>query len=460
MKQISFSTGWCEVTLSDIADINPTTDKSVYDDDTLVSFVPMPAVEAESGQINVTQLRKFGEVKKGYTPFTEGDVLFAKITPCMENGKMAIVPTLHNEVGFGSTEFHVLRPYTGINSQFLYYFISSKSFRNEAEHKMTGAVGQKRVPTTYIQQALINLPPSNEQKRIVSKIEELFSELDKGIESLKTARAKLKIYHLSILDAAAHGRLPELSEVDRAQFTEDKYVNLGSLVLEMGQGWSPKCKENPSPNEKIWGVIKTTAIQHLLFNDSENKELPSTLAPREHLEIKSGDILITRAGPRNRVGVACLVEKTRRRLILCDKAYRVRVDQKKILPEYLVMLLNTPKIMWKIEEIKTGINDSGVNLTQDRFLDLRMPVPEIEVQKNILESMNRTLSNLNYLELQLNEALSISAALRQSILQKAFSGQLVAQDSSDEPASVLLERIRAEKEKALDKKPKTKRRAA
>jgi type I restriction enzyme S subunit len=111
---------WAIAQLADVAEINPGLDKSEIDDELEVSFVPMPAVEAESGRIDVSATRKFGEVKKGYTAFTEGDVLFAKITPCMENGKIAVVPPLKNGFGFGSTEFHVVRPRAGISGRYLY----------------------------------------------------------------------------------------------------------------------------------------------------------------------------------------------------------------------------------------------------------------------------------------------------------------------------------------------------
>lgn len=174
--------GWVIATLPEVAKINPTIDKSAYSDDLEVSFVPMPAVEAETGKIDVSQIKKFGEVKKGYTPFLQHDVLFAKITPCMENGKMAVVPALHNDIGFGSTEFHVLRAYEGIEPRYLYYYVSGKAYLYDAEHNMTGAVGQKRVPTPYIEKSVIPLPPANEQKRIVAKIEELPSS-----SSLRTA---------------------------------------------------------------------------------------------------------------------------------------------------------------------------------------------------------------------------------------------------------------------------------
>ena len=169
--------GWELVDLRTIAEVNPKLDKSVYADKLTVSFVPMPAVEAGTGVIDVSQTRRIDEVKKGYTPFREGDVLFAKITPCMENGKMAVVPALENDLAFGSTEFHVLRPHREIRAEYIYYFISAEQFRRDAEHNMSGAVGQRRVPTPYLAQHPVPVPPAREQVRIVAKVEELFSEL-------------------------------------------------------------------------------------------------------------------------------------------------------------------------------------------------------------------------------------------------------------------------------------------
>lgn len=167
----------------------------------------MGAVEAENGHIDVSAMRPYSEVRKGYTAFVPGDVLFAKITPCMENGKMAVVPDLPNSVGCGSTEFRVLRAKEGISPDYIYYFVSSKSFRFEAEHKMTGAVGQKRVPTSFVAEHTLPLPPLPEQHRIVARIEELFSELDASVESLTRARALLGLYRQSLLKAAFQGKL-------------------------------------------------------------------------------------------------------------------------------------------------------------------------------------------------------------------------------------------------------------
>lgn len=151
------------VRLSDVAQINPRFDKTSLADDALVSFVPMAAVGAADGQIDASTTRPFGEVKKGYTPFREGDVLFAKVTPCMENGKMAVARGLKNGVGFGSSEFHVLRPTERVDAKYLYHFVSSESFRKEAARHMTGAVGLRRVPTAFLSDAELPLVDLDEE---------------------------------------------------------------------------------------------------------------------------------------------------------------------------------------------------------------------------------------------------------------------------------------------------------
>lgn len=142
---------WENGILMDFCKINPKKiNTKEFDDDMIVSFIPMPCVSDIWGKIVKKELRKLGEVKKGYTNFCEGDVLFAKITPCMENGKSAIVDKLENDIGFGSTEFYVLRcDENKLNNKYLHYFVRQKTFRDEAKGEMTGAVGQQRVPKTF-----------------------------------------------------------------------------------------------------------------------------------------------------------------------------------------------------------------------------------------------------------------------------------------------------------------------
>ena len=171
---------------------------------------------------------------------------------------------------------------------------------------------------------------------------------------------------------------------------------------------------------------------------------------RAHLELKEGDLLITRAGPRNRVGIACLVKQTRPRLMLCDKAYRVRCKNDTLIPAFMEILLNAPHIVTALNRLKTGINDSGLNLTQDRFCELLVPFPPVTSQQLIVELVEDQLSVIDHLEADLAAKMKSAQALRQSILRHAFTGQLVPQDPSDEPASELLKRIAAQRAEVLN----------
>jgi len=152
--------GWGLQSLGECCEINP---KKSLDNrlvqDLEVSFVPMPAV-SDNGIIDVSEKRLYDEVKTGFTYFAEGDVLFAKITPCMENGKGAVAIGLCNGIGFGSTEFHVLRPLKNkSNSYWLYLITVFSVFRKNAEANMTGSAGQRRVPATFLDKYQIALPP-------------------------------------------------------------------------------------------------------------------------------------------------------------------------------------------------------------------------------------------------------------------------------------------------------------
>jgi type I restriction enzyme S subunit len=206
------------VPLTEAVELNPRPERGSVPDDMEVSFVPMATVEVGTGRMDASTTRTYGDVKKGYTFFREGDVLFAKITPCMENGKMAVARGLLNGIGCGSTEFHVLRPRLGVDPHYVYHFVSSARFRAEAAHYMTGAVGQKRVPASFLEQSLIPLPDLDEQRRIVADIEKQFSRLDEAVTSLKRVKANLKRYKAAVLKAAVEGRLvPTEAELARRE---------------------------------------------------------------------------------------------------------------------------------------------------------------------------------------------------------------------------------------------------
>ena len=135
--------------LGEVCEINPRLPKSHgLHDDSEVGFVPMAALDEVTGTIAQRLTRRFAEVRKGYTPFAEGDVLFAKITPCMENGKVAIARDLPGGCGFGSTEFHVLRVREAVLPEWVYYFMRRRRFRDMAKHSFVGTAGRACRPPT------------------------------------------------------------------------------------------------------------------------------------------------------------------------------------------------------------------------------------------------------------------------------------------------------------------------
>ena len=164
-------------TLGDYMEINPRADVSELDDDDVVGFIPMSAVaDGAIGEYTIMN-RPLEEVRKGYTPFRDGDVLWAKITPCMQNGKSCIVEDLPNGAGFGSTEFHVLRvEAAGISKEFVKEFVSQKTLRQVATNTFTGSAGQQRVPSDFL--ASLPFPKLSEgrQNEIVAEIQSIRSE--------------------------------------------------------------------------------------------------------------------------------------------------------------------------------------------------------------------------------------------------------------------------------------------
>lgn len=157
--------------LGEVCEINPRLNnrKGILPD-TLVTFVPMAAVDEKAGVIAAGEVRRFVECAKGYTAFAEGDVLFAKITPCMENGKAAVARGLENGLGFGSTEFHVLRPTESILAEFVFAYIRQQPFRTLAKANFTGTAGQQRVPADFLKRVEIPLPSLDEQRQIVDML--------------------------------------------------------------------------------------------------------------------------------------------------------------------------------------------------------------------------------------------------------------------------------------------------
>lgn len=200
------TTKWSFEQIGKICEINPKTTIPALNDNSPVSFLPMPAVMPEINHF-IPQIVPYSKVKKGYTKFANLDVLFAKITPCMENGKSCVVHDLLNDIGFGSTEFHVLRPKEKINPLFVFYFIVQPFFRTTAIPFMTGAVGQKRIPADYLRDYIIPVPTLAEQERIVAEIEKRFKRADAMETAVQKALDSAEKLKQSVLKKAFRGEL-------------------------------------------------------------------------------------------------------------------------------------------------------------------------------------------------------------------------------------------------------------
>ena len=217
----------------------------------------------------------------------------------------------------------------------------------------------------------------------------------------------------------------------------------------MHHGWSPQCDPKPSPADDVWGVLKTTAIQDGEYQSEHNKTLPSALRSRPDLEVKEGDLLLTCAGPRSRCGVPCLVRRTRPRLILSGKMYRFRPNAILLSSAYLEGYLRAKNTQIAIDAMKTGISDSGLNLTHDRFLRLSIPIPPLPEQHRIVEKIEELFSHLDAGVKALERATANLKRYRASVLKSAVEGKLTEEWRKDHPQAedgqMLLDRILLER---------------
>ena len=185
---------------SQLAEIGVLSPRNAAPDTLETSFVPMPLIAAEYGVANRHEIRPWGEIKKGYTHFAEGDVGLAKITPCFENGKSTVFRNLVGGIGAGTTELHIVRPLF-VDRDYILLFLKSPHFIETGILKMTGTAGQKRVPANYFAHSPFPLPPLTEQRRIVVKVDELMALCDR----LEAAHGPRFQATQSLRDMAAQG---------------------------------------------------------------------------------------------------------------------------------------------------------------------------------------------------------------------------------------------------------------
>ena len=421
--------GWTLTSLGAVADVNPAPTQHAERDE-LVSFVPMAAVEVGTGHLDASDQRPLSALAgKSYRSFAEGDILFAKITPCMENGKIAIASGLAHGTGFGSTEFHVIRPHQAAHPRYLLHFLLQSKFRRDARRQMTGTAGQLRVPTRYLSEAAVPLPPFAEQERIVAAIEEEFSRIDAGVASLAHAETRLTAMRAATLAGIADDR-------------RCSPVLLGTLVAGVRAGKSFRC-DTRAAGEGEWGVIKVSAMTWGRFLEEENKALLPDAIPNPEYEIQPGDVLVSRANTVDYVGAVVRVPPCRRRLLLGDKSVRVTAKSG-VGPSWLVAVLQMPGTRRQIEHVATGTSDSMRNISQPKLMSLLVPSAGLDDQRRFLGRLAVIDGALEQLRKRIKSAERRSQALRVAVLSAAFAGRLVSRHLGDGPASNVLGRIRGE----------------
>ena len=170
-----------------------------------VQFIPMEMV-SENGKVSLKETRPLSEVYHGFAYFRDGDVIMAKITPCFENGKGAIVDNLENGIGFGSTEFHVLRPASGVSS-YIWYITKSIPFRKIGIMEMKGVAGQQRVPESFVSEFIVAVPPVEEQTTIATFLDKKNTQIDQLIEKTQQSIDLLKEKRAALITAAVTGKI-------------------------------------------------------------------------------------------------------------------------------------------------------------------------------------------------------------------------------------------------------------
>ena len=197
---------WQNITIGEVVTISPKKEKAI-DDDTDVSFSSMHLMSSSLSEHLTYEIKKWADVKKGFTVFRNNDVLLAKITPCFENGKSAVAQDLINGIGTGSTEFMVLRSSNQILPKFLYFLVNTPDFRQAGIHNMTGSVGHKRVPKDFVSTWAFSLPPLAEQTEIVAILESKLTACDQLADELAKQLKQAEMLKQAVLKAAFSGGL-------------------------------------------------------------------------------------------------------------------------------------------------------------------------------------------------------------------------------------------------------------
>ena len=402
--------GWRWTTIGEACFLNPRRPILERKMDAPTSFIPMNAVDESTGTIKSIETRPYQEVRSGYTYFEEGDVLFAKITPCMQNGKSAIARRLIDGIGFGSTEFHVLRPKPGCLSEWVWYFIRQKSFRDAAQKAFRGGVGQQRVPPAFLANYPLPLPPLEEQRRIVAKLNEVMAQ----IQEAKRLRAEARKDAELLMQSALAEVFPHSSSTLPPGW---RWTRLGEIANTYSGSPAPQGDEYFKDGK--WPFVRVQDLgrhgQTACLKETADYVNEHALKRYRLRSARAGTILFPKSG-------AAILTNTR--AILGVNAYIV--SHLAAVEPIHEILDNKWAYFWLCTlDMKDFIeNPSYPSLRLSVIRKLPVPLPPLEEQRRIVAHLEEIQEGINILK----EAQVVSGQelkhLETSILDKAFRGKL------------------------------------
>lgn len=353
--------------LGEIAQINPSLERSLRSDE-LISFVPMAAVDAETASTTPGQDRTFEQVRRGFTPFLNGDLLVAKITPSFENGKIAQA-TLRHEVGFGSTEFHVVRPVAGkTDGRYLLHFLRQDQVRRNGTRRMTGSAGQRRVPEKFLSSLEVPLPDLTEQRRIAEMLDR--------VHALRAKRREV-LRHLESLKAEVFDEL-----FGNLVFNEKSWPTavLGDIARFVGGGTPSRARREYFAGPIRWATAKDIRFPYL--DDTEEHITEQAVRESATNLVPAGTILVVVKSKilANRLPVAVARSPTCFGQDLKGIQIEDRADV-----SFVATALRVGQ-RWLLDRAR-GVNTEGLTLEHLRAFPL--PQPPIGLQREFARRLSR-----------------------------------------------------------------------
>ena len=394
---------WPRVRLGDLAEINPRRPKLVRPDDADSTFVPMPAVDGDLGTIAEPMIKPFGTVKKGYTYFEAGDLIFAKITPCLQNGKHAIARDLIDDIGFGSTEFHVVRPGPRVTVEWLWLCLRRASVLTELARHMEGAVGQQRLPEERLAEVEIPVPPLEVQGQLGATTAATLDRIREGRALASATEEKLIGLRRAVLDEA-FGPL------------DYPVVDLGS-VAEVKSGLTKG--RNVKGATRPYPYLRAANLGDARLDLAEIKEIEASEAEAQRSRLEVGDVLLVEgSGSAGRLGQGWLWEGQIADCLHQNHVFRARPSAR-LDSRYLAWYLQTSAARdYFLGVAKTT---SGLHtINRGEVVALTLPLPPREVQAAVVASIESRLGALKALAAGVQGIVSRFERIREAFLDDVF----------------------------------------